>query len=114
MAYTSVVSTRCGVDIIYIPGIAKLQNDGNSLEKFFDPAELTKSTTEHLAGIIAAKEAFFKALGIVPKFRDVTITYEETGKPKLTAAPTLQKYTSCDISISHDNDYAVAFVVLEI
>lgn len=104
----------CGVDIIYIPGLWNIIQDEAMLDKFFDPRELHPTTNEHLAGIIAAKEAFFKALGMVPKFRDVHITYEKSGKPKLVVAPHLQSFKSCDVSISHDRDYAVAFVVLEL
>ena len=107
------MAVTCGVDIIYIPGLKNISRDEAMLNKFFDPKELTKTSIEHLSGIIAAKEAFFKALGIIPRFRDVQIGYEKSGKPKLIAAPSLQKFTSCDVSISHDKDYAVAFVVLE-
>ena len=103
----------CGVDIIYIPEIKRLIRDESMLDKFFDPKELEKNTPEHLAGIIAAKEAFFKALGTVPKFRDIQITYEDSGKPQLVIPPQFQTFTSSDVSISHDKDYAVAFVVLE-
>lgn len=103
----------CGTDIIYIPGIQKIIRDESMLDKFFDPAELSPSTPEHLAGIIAAKEAFFKALGILPKFREVEIGYEKSGKPKLIVSPQFQTFKSSDVSISHDKDYAMAFVVLE-
>ena len=107
------MAIACGVDIIFIPGITKIRNDAELMEKFFDPAELTKMTIEHLAGIIAAKEAFFKAIGIVPRFRDITIVYTDTGKPKLLVTPEFHKYGSIDVSISHDKDYAIGFVVLE-
>ena len=108
------MAIACGVDIIYIPGLQKIKQDEAMLNKFFDPKELSRSTPEHLAGVIAAKEAFFKALGIVPKFREVQVAYEKSGKPKLIVSPAFQKFISCDVSISHDKDYAVGFVVLEI
>jgi phosphopantetheine--protein transferase-like protein len=103
----------CGVDILYIPGLQKILRDEAMLGKFIDPKELTKSTPEHIAGIIAAKEAFFKALGVFPKFREIHIACETTGKPKLIVPPKLKKFKSCDVSISHDKDYAIAMVVLE-
>ena|SRR5581483_5162025 len=104
----------CGVDIVYILGTEKILNDESLLQKFVDPAELRTSTPEHLAGIIAAKEAFFKALGQVPHFREVSLEYSTSHKPHLIVSPKFKTFRSCDISISHDNDYAVAFVVLEI
>ena len=83
------------------------------LNKFFDANEIGIASSEHLAGIIAAKEAFFKALGKVPKFREVQIRHDPAGKPTLVVPPTLHTFSSCDVSISHDGDYAVAFVVLQ-
>ena len=103
----------CGVDIIYIPGIKHILKDEKRLEKFFDSTELTDTTTEHLAGIIAAKEAFFKALGEIPHFRNIQIAYQNSNKPYIVATSRLQTYRSIDISISHDKDYAIAVVVLE-
>jgi phosphopantetheine--protein transferase-like protein len=103
----------CGVDIIYIPGIKNILKDEKKLEKFFDATELTNTSAEHLAGIIAAKEAFFKALGEIPRFRDIQIAYKDSHKPYLIISPELQKYQSIDVSISHDKDYATAFVVIE-
>jgi phosphopantetheine--protein transferase-like protein len=107
------MAVACGVDIIYIPGVQKISRDEAMLKKFLDAAEIQNPSLEHLAGLIAAKEAFFKALGIMPKFRDVQITHDPSGKPQLKVPSLLKKYTSCDVSISHDGDYAVAFVVLE-
>lgn len=107
------MAVKCGVDIIYIPDMQKLFKNEATLQKFFDPTELTTDDMQHLAGIIAAKEAFFKALGQVPHFRDVQIAYEKSNKPQLVVSPQLKKYQNADVSISHDKDYAVAFVVLE-
>jgi holo-[acyl-carrier protein] synthase len=64
---------------------------------------------EFLGGRYAAKEAFLKAchkgLGEIP-FKDIIILNKESGAP----------YLNCDhahISISHENNYAIAFVVIE-
>lgn len=102
----------CGVDLVYIPRIKSIIQNADQMEKLFDPKELVNKSEEHLAGIIAAKEAFFKAIGEVPRFRDVLIAYEKKGKPHLTISPTLQTFQAIDVSISHDNEYATAFVVL--
>ncbi len=103
---------RCGTDIVYIPSVAsKLKNDA-VLRKFFHAGEVRNGSMEHLAGVLAAKEAFFKALGIVPKFLDIELKYESGGRPYINAAPQWQLFKHCDVSISHDKDYAFAVVVI--
>ena len=99
---------RCGIDIVHIRKIERLSPQ--SLSKFFSPGEV-KGSAEHLAGVIAAKEAFFKALGIPPRFLEVEVIYEKSGRPKLKLSPELK--AKCDVSISHDGEYAVAVVVME-
>lgn len=112
-----------GIDILYIPGMAKHLDDEQFLAKYFDHSEVASDTfnlgsvsseraAEHLAGVIAAKEAFFKALGKVPKFRDVVVAYENSGRPKIIPSPEWRVFEQCDISISHDSDYACAVAVL--
>ena len=101
----------CGTDIVHISKIREKLNDDNLLKRFFHQSELT-SDPNHLAGIIAAKEAFFKALGKIPKFLDIKISYEKSGRPFIVLPPNM-KLASCDVSISHDGDYAVAVVLLE-
>ena len=109
----------CGVDIVYVPKIKRLIGKEATLQKFFHATELgsigskSGSDAQHLAGIIAAKEAFFKALGLVPKFNAVKVDYETSGRPKLIVSPEFRTYKDCDVSISHDKDYAIAFVVME-
>lgn len=108
------MSVKCGVDIVYIPSLARMIGHDITLKKFFHASEVGDSSLEHLAGILAAKEAFFKALGLRPKFLDITVGHENTGRPKLLLAPQWQNYKTCDVSISHDQDYAMAMVVLEL
>lgn len=68
-----------------------------------------KHKREYLAGRFAGKEAFFKAYGIehqMISFHDVEILNNEFGKPTLNFPNTF-------ISISHEQDYAIAYVVVE-
>ena len=62
-----------GIDIVYLPEFEKkLKNF--SLEKVFLPHELSQNKSqENLAGIFAAKEAFFKAIGVKKNWLDVWI-----------------------------------------
>lgn len=103
---------RCGVDIVHIKKIELLMNKPETLKKLFNADEL-RGDAEHLAGMFAAKEAFFKALGMHPRFLEIAITYEKSGRPKLEPASDLRKFESCDLSISHDGEYALAMVVLQ-
>ncbi len=117
------MAMRCGIDLVYIPDMVRLFKDEVVARRFFLPSELMvpeltrrgqkiSVSMEHLAGVVAAKEAFFKALGMVPKFLDLEITYEDSGRPKLVVAPKWRTFTSADVSISHDKDYATAVVIL--
>lgn len=103
-----------GTDIIYIPKIKKQLGNRQFLEKIFHPSELKNLRPEHLAGILAAKEAFFKAVNQKPKWLDIEVIYEKTARPKLKVSSNLKnKIKNCDISISHDKDYAVGFIVID-
>lgn len=63
---------------------------------------------ENFAGVFAAKEAYFKALGtgITKRLNDVEIIFDENGKPHIAGAE------NCDVSISHDGEYAFASVIM--
>ena len=68
-----------------------------------------KQKKEFLGGRFAAKEAFFKAHGIehgMLSFHDIEILNDKNGKPKIN-------YPNTFISIAHENDYAIADVVVE-
>lgn len=63
---------------------------------------------ESFAGIFAAKEAYFKALGtgIKMPFTQLEVLHNASGKPYFNGID------HCDLSISHDGDYAVATVII--
>lgn len=63
--------------------------------------------TEFLFGHLACKEAYLKAKGIglsEMRLRDIELGYSPNGKPMIVSS-------HCDVSISHDGDYAIATVV---
>jgi len=69
-----------------------------------------KRKIEYLAGRFAAKEAFVKALGTgigEVSFQDIEIL-SSGGKPVCN-----YKDFKCHVTISHTDEYAVAFVLLE-
>ena len=69
-----------------------------------------KQKKEFLGGRFAGKEAFFKAIGIekgLNSFQDIEILNDINGKPYLN-------YSISFISLAHENNYAVAYVVIEV
>ncbi len=105
---------KCGIDIFHIPRMEKALQDETAIMKLFTPSELVDPRPEHLAGVFAAKEAFFKAINEKPSWLDIEVIYEKNARPKMKLSARYSKAVkNLDISISHDKDYAIAFVVLE-
>lgn len=107
------MNIKTGIDIVYTPRIEKSITSQVFIEKVFHPQESQKIDASHLAGIIAAKEAIMKALGMKPgSWLDIFITYNKNGRPKVEILnKSIVLPTSYDISISHDGEYAVAIFV---
>lgn len=117
-----------GTDIADVKRFIKWVRNPEMIERFFNEKERSEASSEaakceHYAVRFAAKEAFSKALGTgISGFglKDVYITNNSEGKPLLNiegAALSLMKERLGDcnafVSLSHEKDYAVAFVVLE-
>lgn len=118
-----------GTDIAAIVRLGKLyeRHGERALDKLLAPDERAdfakaKSPARFLAKRFAAKEAFGKALGIgvtVPAtLHSIAVIHDELGKPAFDYAPELAQYLAerglvAHLSISDEEDYALAFVVLE-
>ena len=106
---------RTGIDLIHIPSFEKKLAKAGVKERLFHKSEQKNSDITHLAGIIAAKEAFFKAIDHPVKWLDVEVTYTKSKRPKLQVADHYaREITDLDLSIAHDKDYAIAHVVIHI
>jgi phosphopantetheine--protein transferase-like protein len=95
-----------GIDLVFIPEFQKQLTIGgdNFLRKAFNEAELRQHSTEHLAGVWAAKEAVVKAGDLqIDSWTDVHIIYDDFGRPSATV-----RNEHYDISIAHHGEYAVA------
>jgi holo-[acyl-carrier protein] synthase len=118
-----------GVDIVEIRRITEaMERNNNFLAKIFTDIEIEylksrKFRAEYVAGRFAAKEAVSKALGTGIRgfgFRDIEIDKNELGQPvvvlKGNAKLTAQKFGNYNLqlSISHGQDNAVAYAVLEV
>lgn len=117
-----------GTDIAEVKRFEKWIKNPQMLERFFNEKELSTAKSisalcQHYAVRFAAKEAFSKALGTgITGFnlREVYITNNSEGAPLLNiegAALSIMKerYGECKafVSLSHEKEYALAFVILE-
>ena len=117
-----------GTDIAEVCRFEKWVKEPQMIERFFNEKECGFSGTlasqcQHYAARFAAKEAFSKALGTGIcgfNLKEVYITNDNEGKPCLNiegaALELMQKrFGQCKafVSLSHEKEYAVAFVILE-
>lgn len=117
-----------GTDIAEVRRFEKWVKNPQMLERFFNEKECgfsgsLASQCQHYAVRFAAKEAFSKALGTGIcgfNLKEVYITKDGEGKPLLNiegnALSLMEKrFGRCKafVSLSHEKEYALAFVVLE-
>lgn len=111
-----------GVDTVSLSRFeAKLEATGRLKDRLFLDIETVDASIQTLAGRFAAKEAVIKALAGDPaiEWHGIEIGKESTGKPVVwlhgnTAKVALQAgVRKLHVSISHDGDSAVAFVIAE-
>ncbi|MBF6498641.1 holo-ACP synthase [Nocardia cyriacigeorgica] len=113
-----------GVDIAGVDQVAARMSGRPGLaELVFTERELGYAggrgrRAEHLAARFAAKEAVFKALGGALPWRDVEVVNGASGRPRLRlhgaarAAAERKGIRDMEISLSHTDGVAIAFVVL--
>lgn len=118
-----------GTDIVSVVRMAEYwQRHGErGLEKMLapderDPCRASSDPGRFLAKRFAAKEALGKALGtgvrdplLLPA---IAVSHDELGKPAFAYSPELAAHLAArglvaHLSISDEQDYAVAFVILE-
>ncbi|MBN1876383.1 MAG: holo-ACP synthase [Anaerolineae bacterium] len=118
-----------GVDLVKIPRIERLlaRYGERFLARVYTPAEIhySRQRVAELAARFAAKEAVSKALGVGMRvlsplgigWHDVEVLNDKRGKPYLllhnrarVLAQELE-LTEWSVSLSHDGNLAVAFVV---
>lgn len=106
---------KVGIDLVNLPRFkSKIAKRHLDLNKIFSHTELKRKELEHLAGIFAAKEATIKALSLKPgSWLKIEVSQTKKGEPFLRLAPDLQKkIQSQSLSIAHDQNYAIAVVVV--
>lgn len=117
-----------GVDISKVSRFEKWVKNEKMIPRFFNAAEINncrsiQSACEHYAARFAAKEAFGKALGVGLAgydMKDIYIVNDENGRPELKVENKAKDLleSKCEnpiihVSLSHEKEYATAFVVIE-
>jgi holo-[acyl-carrier protein] synthase len=117
-----------GVDVVHVNRLERWRTIPGLLERYFHPRELSDAlergagVTLSLAARFAAKEALGKALGtglagIVLK--DIMVMNHFNGRPEVQLFNTAQRALErcgalrVHISLTHEQDNAIAMVVLE-
>ncbi|MBN2788773.1 MAG: holo-ACP synthase [Candidatus Delongbacteria bacterium] len=119
-----------GTDIIQIHRVQKsIETIPGFTEKIFSATEIEycqtkKNKYEHFAARFAAKEAFFKAIGTGWRgglaFSEIEINNDDLGKPfiKLYGRSKIfaeeNKFERIHLSMTHIQELAQAFVIIEI
>jgi len=110
-----------GTDIVKIDRIKDLSKDDKFLSKIFSKKELEycnlySDPVIHLSGKYAAKEAVKKALLSAKLIEHISMKNIEVLNHK-DKSPYIYieniKNVKCNVSISHDGDYAIAFAIIE-
>ena len=119
-----------GVDIVKIERISKILKKKLVIKKLFSENEISKclkirNKSACFAKKFAAKEAFSKALGTglgkVINFKEILILNEKNGKPYIKLINKTKKNVEKKLnkksfktflSLSDENDYAIAFVTI--
>jgi holo-[acyl-carrier protein] synthase len=117
-----------GIDVIQVERIRRWGAIPGLYERYFHPQELEMAKRNgptavlSLAARFAAKEAFGKALGTGLygiQLRDINVVNDPHGKPELVlegkALEIFRKLggKKVHVSLTHEEDYALAMVVLE-
>lgn len=110
-----------GVDLVDLSRFENsIEKNPGLIEKIFHTDE-RDAATRTLAGRFAAKEALIKVFGDSKPMRwhDVRVSKDELGKPEISLFDSTAEYAksrgiqNLHLSISHDGNFAMAFLVAE-
>lgn len=121
-----------GVDLVHVPSFAdQIDRPGTVFESAFLPGERSDARSHasgaarHLAARWAAKEAVIKAwsgsmFGSAPVMDEhvhhlIELVTDAWGRPRIRLHGEVAKHLdghTCEVSLSHDGDYAIAYVIL--
>ena len=106
-----------GTDIIDIMRfkVKPLKTNQKFYKKIFSDSEIKycqkfRSSYEHFAGKFAIKESVIKAIPEKISFLDITTSHSKN-KPKIILNNELYEKYRFLVSVSHEKDFAIAFVI---
>lgn len=117
-----------GIDVVQVERIRRWKEVPGMYDRYFHPQEIETARQNGRRGVLslaarfAAKEAFGKALGTgVEGFalRDVEVVNDPRGKPELRLHGNAPRALAAfggrrvHVSLSHEDDNAIAMVVIE-
>ena len=118
-----------GTDIIKVDRLQRsIEKNERFAEKVFTPAEISycearASKYQSYAARFAAKEAVMKAIGTgwdgTINWTDIEVVLDHLGKPGILCHGATQAFIDkhriihIHLSLSHEQDYAVAYAILE-
>jgi holo-[acyl-carrier protein] synthase len=121
-----IVIVGVGLDLVEVTRVTRMlaRHGRRFLDRCFAPGEVARpGDAEHVAGLLAAKEAAFKALGSGWSggvgWRDPVVEHGDTGTPLLVLAgkagarAATLGVRAAHLSITHTAGVAVAVVILE-
>ena len=116
-----------GTDIVSIPRLKKTINSSQGdkfINRIFTENEINYCSSKidsfiNFAGRFAAKEAITKALLSSEKIdsvnmKSIEITSGKNRKPEVNLRLNIKMQYQCKVSISHTDEYAIAFALLEL
>lgn len=116
-----------GTDIVSVPRIANIISSSSGdkfIDRIFTDNEIRycknkEKSNIHFAGRFAAKEAITKALLSTDKIssvpmKSIEIVSGKNHKPEVNLNMDIDFKCNCKVSISHNDDSAIAFAIVEI
>ena len=108
-----------GVDIVKISRFKDkpFLSNKNFYKKIFSDSEIKyclkyKDHAQHFSGKFAVKEALIKSVNEKVSLREINTSHKNS-KPIVQVKSSLNKKYNFIISISHENDFAIAVVISE-
>ena len=113
--------TGTGIDIVNMKRIRRMLEEHGErfIRKVLSEEEIKGlprvNREEYISGRFAAKEALAKATDEKFVFTEVSVINDSSGKPYFTGDFIAKSFRGSNIhlSITHDTDYAAAFVIIE-
>jgi len=104
---------KTGVDLLLNSRLEENIKDPEFLKKVFQISELKYK--DNLKSIFALKEATMKAIGKKIGWKSIEISYKDS-RPIIILSQDIkpENFKSINGSISHDGEYTIGFVVMEL